>query len=140
MTESEGGVLISDGRSSVRLSRAGTPNELGYPTIIDLRAGPFQGSVLDETVGFDGFRGHLVTIYESLDGKAQLGSFEGFELDIVGNGKGGIEVRVSAVGQHVPLIKLTFVFYIDQSYLPAIIQQIDIEFPPPYRAVIPVCR
>ena len=84
------------------------------------------------------FREHLVTLYESLEGKAQLGSYGGFELDIVGDGKGGIEVRVNAVGQHVPLIKLTFVFNIDQSYLPAIIRQIDIEFPPPYRAAIPV--
>src|SRR5882762_3807787 len=127
MTERDGGVLISNGRSSVRLSRAGPPNELGYPTIIDVRAGPFQGSVLDETVGFGGFREQLATLYERLKGEAKLGSYEGFELNIIGNGSGGIEVRVKAVGELVPLIQLTFVFYIDQSYMPAIIEQIDIE-------------
>jgi hypothetical protein len=44
------------------------------------------------------------------NGLRKLDSYDGFELDIVGNGKGGIEVRVNAVGQHVPPIKLTFVF------------------------------
>ena len=136
MTERAGGVLISDGRSSIRLSRAGSPNELGYPTVIDVRAGPFQGSVLDETVGFRGLREQLATLYERLKGDAKLGSYEGFELNITGNGSGGIEVRVKAVGEHVPLIQLTFTFYIDQSYLPAIIEQIDVEFPPPYRAAV----
>jgi hypothetical protein len=136
MTERDGGVLISDGRSSVRLSRAGPPNELGYPTIIDVRPGPFQGSVLDETVGFGGFREQLATLYERLKGEAKLGSYEGFELNIIGNGSGGIEVRVKVVGEHVPLIQLTFAVYIDQSYLSPIIEQIDIEFPPPYRAAV----
>jgi hypothetical protein len=136
MIERAGGVLISDGRSSVRLSRAGPPNELGYPTIIDVRAGPFQGSVLDETVGFGGFREQLATLYERLKGDAKLGSYEGFELNITGTGSGRIEVRVKAVGEHAPLIQLTFAFCIDQSYLPAIIEQIDIEFAPPYRAAV----
>jgi hypothetical protein len=137
MTEKAGGVLISDGRSSVRLSRAGPPNELGYPTIIDVRAGPFQGSVLDETVGVGGFREHLATLYESLKGDAKLGSYDGFvELVITGNGSGGMEVRVKAVGDHATPIQLTFAIYIDQSYLPAIIEQIDIEFPPPYRTAV----
>jgi hypothetical protein len=137
MTEKAGGVLISDGRSSVRLSRAGPPNELGYPTIIDVRAGPFQGSVLDKTVGVGGFREQLAILYESLKGDAKLGSYDGFvELAITGNGSGGMEVRVKAVGDHTTPIQLTFAIYIDQSYLPAIIEQIDIEFPPPYRTAV----
>src|SRR5882762_10296140 len=136
MTERDGGVLISNGRSSVRLSRAGPPNELGYPTIIDVRAGPFHGSVLDETVWFGGFREQLATLYERLQGEAKLGSDEGFELNIIGNRSGGIEIRVKAIGEYVPLIQLTFGFDIDQSYLPAIIGQVDIEFPPPYRAAV----
>jgi hypothetical protein len=137
MTETVSGVLISDGRCSVRLSRAGPPNELGYPTIIDMRAGPFQGSVLDETVGFGGFREQLATLYERLKGDAKLGSYDGFvELAISGNGSGGIRVRVKVVSDHVTPIQLTFAISIDQSYLPALIEQIDIEFPPPYRTAI----
>jgi hypothetical protein len=71
-----------------------------------------------------------------LKGDAKLRSYEGFELNITGNGTSGIEVRAKAVGEHLPLIQLTFAFYIDQSYLPTIIEQIDIEFPPPYRAAV----
>jgi hypothetical protein len=128
------GILISDGRSSVRLTRGGEPNELGYPTIIDARAGPFQGSVLDNPLDYGSFRTQLVELHASLRGVAKLSSYEGFELDVTGNGNGAIEARVRVIGEHVPLIQLKFEIYIDQSYLPAIIQQIDSEFPPPHRA------
>jgi hypothetical protein len=135
--EADRGVLIGDGRSSVRLSRARPPNELGYPTIVDVRAGPFQGSVLDETVVFGGFREQLATLYERLKGDAKLSSYDGLiELTITGDGRGGMKVRVKAVGDHVTPTHLTFAIYIDQSYLPAIIEQIDTEFPPPYRTTV----
>jgi hypothetical protein len=41
---------------------------------------------------------------------------------------------VGAVAAPVPLIQLKFGIYIDQSYLPTIIQQIESEFPAPHRA------
>jgi hypothetical protein len=135
MTDGSDGVLISDGRSSIRLTRDGQPNELGYPTIIDVRAGPFQGSVRDNLGDYGAFRTQLVDLHASLRGVARLGSYEGFELDVTGNGSGGIVARVRVI-EHVPLIQLKFEIYIDQSYLPAIIQQIDIEFPPPYRTAV----
>ena len=132
----EGGVLISDGRSGVRLTRAGQPNELGYPTLIDVRGGPFYGSVRDDTVCYDGFRANLARLYETLSGEAILGSLEGFELRLVGNGRGHIDVYAKVIGEYVPPIQLTFEFSIDQTYLPPIIEQIDTEFPPPYRVVV----
>jgi hypothetical protein len=134
MAEESDGVLISDGRSGVRLTRGGEPNELGYPTIIDVRAGPFQGSVLDNLLDYGSFRTQLVELHASLRGVAKLSSYEGFELDVTGNGNGAIEARVRVIGEHVPLIQLKFEIYVDQSYLPAIIQQIDSEFPPPHRS------
>src|SRR5438552_1676299 len=134
MAETEGGVLISNGRCSVRLTRSGEPNELGYPTIIEVRAGPFQGSVLDSAVGYAGFREQLSALYESLLGEANIYSYEGNELVLTGNGTGGIGIRVKIIGEHVPPIQLAFAFGFDQSYLPAIIHQMDVEFPPPYRA------
>jgi hypothetical protein len=136
MTDQSDGVLISDGRSSIRLTQDGQPNELGYPTIIDVRAGPFQGSVRDNLGDYGSFRTQLVDLHASLRGVAKLGGYEGFELDVTGNGSGGIEARVKVIGEHVPLIQLKFEIYIDQSYLPAIIQRIDIEFPPPYRTAV----
>jgi len=134
MISSDGGVLISDGRSSVRLTRMDKPNELGHPTLIEAQAGPFRGSVRDDTVYFGNFRSQLTKLYDTLSGDAKLASYEGFELDLIGNGMGHIRVDVTVIGQHVPLIRLTFGFSIDQTFLPMIIRQVDAEFPPPYRA------
>jgi hypothetical protein len=134
MTEASDGVLISGGRSSIRLTKAGPPNELGYPTIIDVRAGPFQGAVQDNLLDYGNFRTQLAELYANLRGEAKLGSYEGFQLNLVGNGTGGIGVNVKVIGDHVAPIHLEFGFDIDQSYLPAIIEQIDTEFPAPYRA------
>ena len=96
ITEASDGVLISGGRSSIRLTRAGQPNELGYPTIIDVRAGPFQGSVQDDLLDYGNFRTQLAELYASLRGEAKLGSYEGFQLNLIGNGTGGIGVSPSS--------------------------------------------
>jgi hypothetical protein len=128
------GVVIADGRSGVRLSRVGKANELGYPTLIEVQAGPFTGAVKDSTVGdYSGFLEQLETLYERLVGAATLGSHEGFKLSVVGSGHGGIGVSAVIVGEHVPSIRLTFEFLLDQSYLPAIIRGIRQEFPAPTR-------
>lgn len=118
----DGGVFISDGRSSVRLTRAGQPTEIGYPTIIDVCGGPFRGAVRDGTVQYQGFRKELEVLYETLSGRAVLSSWEGFRLCLSGSGKGGIEVSVRIVGEQVPRIELSFGFVIDQTYLPPIIR------------------
>jgi hypothetical protein len=130
----ESGVVIGGGRCRVRLRCAGPPAEVGYPALIEVLAGPFSGSVLDETVRFYGFREQLTTLYKDLKSEARLESLEGFLLRLVGNGSGGILVDVKVVGEHVPPMLLTFEFSIDQSYLPEIIRQLDSEFPPPYGA------
>lgn len=126
------GVLISNGRCWVRLTRHGSANELGYPAIIDAGAGPFQGSVLDETIGIESFRRQIIALHKTMTGEARLGSYEGLDVVLIGNGTGGIGVHVKITADHVAPIQLTYSFGIDQSYLPAIIQQIDAEFPPPY--------
>jgi hypothetical protein len=130
--DSEIGVVIADGRSGVRLSRAGEANELGYPTLIDVRAGPFAGSVRDDTDGdYSRFLEQLESLYRSLSGTATLGSYEGFSLSLVGSGGGGIAVSAEIIGEHVPSIRLTFEFGFDQTYLPPIIRGLRREFPPP---------
>jgi hypothetical protein len=133
MTTGNEGVFISDGRSSIRLTGNGQPQGLGHPTVIDVRAGPFQGAVLDDLLDYGTFRAQLVKLHASLQGVAMLSSYEGNKLEIIGNGTGGIEARVRIIGRHAPLIELKFEIYIDQSYLPAIIEQLDIEFPAPNR-------
>ena len=132
--DDDDGVVIADGRSGVRLSRAGEANKLGYPTLIEVRAGPFAGSVRDDTVGdYSMFLEQLESLYSRLSGTAALGSYEGFSLSLVGGGGGGIAVSAVIVGEHIPSIRLTFEFSLDQSYLPPIIRGIRREFPPPTR-------
>ena len=131
--DSVDGVVITDGRSGVRLIRVGAANELGYPTLIEVQAGPFAGSIRDCTVGdYSTFLEQLESLYSRLSGTAALGSYEGFSLSLVGD-RGGIAVSAVIVGEHVPLIRLTFEFSLDQSYLPPIIRGIRREFPPPTR-------
>jgi hypothetical protein len=133
MSEVRHGVLISDGRSSVRLRRNGEARELGYPTMVELQAGPFQGAISDELLDYGHFETQLRALYASLRGGASLSSYDGFALDLIGDGLGGVEVRIKAIGQHFPLIQLIFSFSIDQTYLPAIIDSVGPEFPPPHR-------
>lgn len=128
------GVVIADGRCGVRLTRAGEANELGYPTLIEVQAGPFTGAIRDDTVGsYSVFLRELESLYHQLTGSAQLGSYEGFSLSLVGRGGGGIAVSAELVGEHVPPIRLTFEASLDQSYLPSIIRAIRREFPSPTR-------
>jgi hypothetical protein len=50
-------------------------------------------------------------------------------LKLEGDGRGAVEVSVEVVAEHVPPIRLTFTFGIDQTYLPEIIRRIALEFP-----------
>jgi hypothetical protein len=128
--DSETGVVIADERCGLRLCRLGEANELGYPTLIEARAGPFSGCIRDDTVtGFQRFITQLETLYEALSGTAELSSYEGFRLSMIGGGRGGIGGSVVMIGEHVPSIKLTFEFGFDQTYLPVIIRAIRREFP-----------
>lgn len=127
-------VVIANGRFGLRLSCVGEETELGYPTLIEVQAGPFTGSVMDETVwNYAIFLQQLETLYRTLAGTATLGSYEGFSLSMVGAG-GGIDIFAVIIGEHVPSITLTFEFSFDQTYLPPIIRAIRREFPLSTRA------
>ena len=65
-----------------------------------------------------------------------LGSYEGFDLVLWANRTEHVGVRVKVIAEHIPLIQLNFEFALDQTYLPAIIRQLDAEFPPPYRVAV----
>jgi hypothetical protein len=123
------GVLIGEGQCRLRLSRAGSPDEAGYPTLIEVEAGPFRGRLTDDTVGnYPRFRDQLTHLSETLRGSASLTSREGFELTLEGNGRGTVEVKVALDGGHEAPINLTFAFAIDQSLIAAIIAAIEQEF------------
>jgi hypothetical protein len=71
--------------------------------------------VLEAVGSYLSFRDQLVGLYAKLSGLANLGSYEGFALDVSGNGRGAVTVEVVVIGQHVPLIELTFAFEIDRT-------------------------
>jgi hypothetical protein len=131
---SNGGAIIAGAGSGVRLKRLDAANQLGYPTLIEVKAGPFCGSVRDDTIGsYSKFLNELRVLYEQLSGSATLKSYEGFSLVLTGDRRGAIWVSVVVIGEPVPSIRLSFEFGIDQSYLPEIIRAIADEFPPPTR-------
>jgi hypothetical protein len=123
------GVVIAGSRFGVRLSRVGPPN-LGHPTLIDVHAGRFVGSVRDDVVyDYRTFREELGVIYDQLTGTATLGG-EVFNLALVGDGLGHLRVSVAIVDACIERgsARLTFEFEIDQTYLPNIINGIGREF------------
>jgi hypothetical protein len=124
-TQIEDSVVIGDGRSSVMLTPAGPPS-LGFPTQIAIVAGPFQGTIIDDTVGpYERFHRGLVALYQSLTGTARLGSCEGFSLELTASRTGSIWVHVVAFGSHVPGVKVEYEFGFDQTYLPPIIESVE---------------
>jgi hypothetical protein len=123
--EIEDSVVISDGQSGVILTPAGAPS-LGFPTKIDLVAGPFRGTVIDDTVGsYERFHSELVNLYKSLSGAARLGSYEHFSLELTASRTGSIWIQVVSFGNHCPIVKLEYGFRLDQTYLPPIIKSIE---------------
>jgi hypothetical protein len=122
--EIEDSVVFSDGRSSVALTPAGAPS-LGFPTKIDLVAGPFRGSIVDDTIGYEQFYRELVDLYKSLSGTARLSSYEHFSLKLTASRTGSIWIRVVSFGNHCPMVKLEYEFGFDQTYLPPIIKSIE---------------
>jgi hypothetical protein len=118
---SEDCVTIGDSRSGVTLSPAGSGDAYFSPTRVDIVAGPFRGSIIDEEVAsYQQFYRSLGNLYRTVSGVAKLGG-EYLDLELVALPLGQIEVKVRAVGCHIPRNELRFDFQIDQSYLPSII-------------------
>ena len=90
-------VVIGLARACVRLTPAGPANELGRPTLIELEAGPFDGAIQDQTVGdYRHFHDDILRLHQALAGRAMLTSYEGFEVSLIGNGRGAVAVHVQA--------------------------------------------
>lgn len=122
--------MIGGAANYVRLSRLGARQECGTAVRIDVKAGPFEGTVRDDTlVEITAFREELSRLYERLDGTATLASYDKFRMVMRGDGRGGIAISVELFGEHCPLSKLSAEFEIDQTYLPSIIEQMTREFP-----------
>jgi hypothetical protein len=101
-------VVIGLARACVRLTPAGPANELGRPTLIELEAGPFDGEIQDQTVGdYRHFHDDILRLHQALAGRAMLTSYEGFEVSLIGNGRGAVSVHVQATAGEAASTKLT---------------------------------
>jgi hypothetical protein len=119
-------VVIGLARACVRLTPAGPANELGRPTLIELEAGPFDGRIQDQTVGdYRHFHDDILRLHQALAGRAMLTSYEGFEVSLIGKGRGAVAVHVQAAAEEAVPGKLAYGFEIDQSFLPAIAADIS---------------
>lgn len=122
--DGERGVIIADGRCGVRLRVLGQASESWYPIAIEVRAGPFSGSFLDEAYGgFQQFAAGLPDLYNSLRGEAIFGQCEKLSLRLVGDGRGGVRGFVE-IDDFNSTVCLKFEIQFDQTYLPAIIEAI----------------
>lgn len=129
--ESPKAVMLGDAAAYVRLSRYGYGHpEDGIATaIIEVKGGPFTGSVHDDSlVGINVFCNDLSRLYDQLIGSATLRSLEKFTMTCEGDGRGAITVSVELYGAHVPLSKLCFEMTVDQTYLPQFIKDLRAEF------------
>ncbi len=121
-------VFISDAQSSIRLKPTGPRDAVGYPTWVDIHAGPFTGTL--QMVIYEEVYAHLSQqlklLHEQLSGAAHMGNpHDDLYLTFTGNGLGTIKVDAEAIGHYTPLTKLIFAIEIDQTYLPGIIRAVD---------------
>ena len=120
--DGEGGVIVADGRSGVRLRILGPAVDSWRPMHVDVRAGAFSGGVRDEThVNLQRFADELAALYASLSGEASFGGEEKFNLNLVGDGRGGVTAFVD-INDFDSTVRLKFEIRFDQTYLPAIIE------------------
>jgi hypothetical protein len=102
---------------------------------VSIRAGAFAGS-FDATLmtcDFPPFRSQLERLYDTLDGTATFDTIElQLGLECAGNGRGRIAIRGVAEDQVTDGNLLRCEFDIDQTFLPALIsdlQDIEAKFP-----------
>jgi hypothetical protein len=80
--EIEHSVATGDGRSGVTLASAGAPCR-GFPTKIDLAAGPLRGIIVDDTAGsYERLQRQLADLYTSFSGPGRLRSDNHSSLEL----------------------------------------------------------
>ena len=120
----------------VRVEVVGSNGDGWLPSRISVRAGSFQGeypSDLD-VWAFARFAAELRVLYESLKGTASFSSYEKqLELTLVGDGLGHVRVKGEAMDYAGTGNKLNFHLEIDQTEIPALLQdlgEISAAYPP----------
>ena len=97
-------------------------------TKIAIKAGAFTGNYIGEfmTHDFVNFKKELQNLYVNLNSSAGFNDLEGYlKIDIQGDGLGHLNVTYSASDKPGYGSTLTSNFYLDQTYIPNLIRQLD---------------
>jgi hypothetical protein len=103
------------------------PDGYGYHHLIEVRGGPFRGTIDAQTYvnvsAIGRFRDALIQLYQNLTGEARL-EYENFKLSFVGDGRGHILVQVKANAGPIMETRLAYEFGLDQTQLPEAISSL----------------
>jgi alpha-D-ribose 1-methylphosphonate 5-triphosphate synthase subunit PhnI len=128
MYEDQGCVIIEDGLCRVTMYPPAGFTAHWLEHQVDIIAGAFRGTIVAAAYAnpYPQFHRRLSELYKSLSGSVRLGpSYENFDMDFRGDGKGHIAIAVAVVADHSRPIKLNFGLVIDQTQLRQILDQID---------------
>jgi len=126
---SEDGVTIFDGLTRLSIVPTGEPG-LGYPCRVQIISGSFSVAVEAEARIDPKFRESLKELNASMKGEAEIMFWsEEHSIIIKGEGTGDLRVLANIYEGNPWRARFTAKLFLDQSYLPAIIQGIDHHFP-----------
>jgi hypothetical protein len=107
--------------------------------ILDVKVSVKSGAFLGEldtifmTTDFESFKQQLRNLYINLNGTATFSGYEHSDMiKLRGNGLGHLNVECQLTESNIPLNELKFELDLDQTFLPSIINQINLitkEFP-----------
>lgn len=98
-------------------------------TRIEILAGGFRGKIEADlrSEEFDAFRKGVQQLYATLNGRAELSTLEGWiTLTLEGDGRGHVKVTGAVLDQPGIGNRLIFNFDLDQTYLPEVIEQLNL--------------
>lgn len=113
---------------AITINRRPVENDDWLDASIRVVAGAFRGCVSASlvTIDFPRFRQELEALHQTLDGTAIFDTIEcQLEIECTGNGRGGINVTGIVQDRPGGGNKLRFDFDIDQTFLSALIRQIQ---------------
>ncbi len=124
-------IIISDTHARVALEPSyHSTHDNGYAAKVAFQVQALSGEILVELFDVPGFLQELKSLYESLTGTATLADHDGFALHFSIDVTGRMNVNVGINGWFFGVKNsIDFDIQIDQSYLPALSDQLRSAFP-----------
>jgi hypothetical protein len=127
-------VVLSDGTCGITLHAPPSVDDYGFVHDVDVWAGSLRGSMSSGTFQnpYPTFVPALKKLYATLSGEVHLGrSYDNLDLVLKGDGRGHIQVAVTAILDQERPIKLEYRIFLDQTQLQTVICRIERVFAAP---------